>query len=113
MKTDLTQMDRLTMLMMTEKSEVIVKRTDREPAFDGTGYIILNERHDLVVNTKDGEYLWDAICHPGSYGYEEGLLEVAGDPVASPDALDSVEGWLTADEIFARWQKWEAEHGEV
>lgn len=33
MKADLTQLDRLTMLMMTEKSDVIVKRTDREPTF--------------------------------------------------------------------------------
>ena len=109
MKTDLTQMDRLTMLMMTEKSDVIVKRTDQEPTFDGRHYLIYNERHDLVINTKDGEYLWDAICHPGSYGYEKGLLEVMGDPVTNND----VEGWLTADEIFARWQKWEAEHGKV
>lgn len=109
MKTDLTQLDRLTMLMMTEKSDVIVKRTDQEPTFDGIGYVIHNERHDLVIKTKDGEYLWDAICHPGSYGYEDGLLEVMGDPVTNSD----VEGWLTADEIFARWQKWEAEHGKV
>lgn len=109
MKTDLTQLDRLTMLMMTEKSDVIVERTDQEPTFDGRHYVIYNERHDLVIKTKDGEYLWDAICHPGSYGYEDGLLEVMGDPVTNND----VEGWLTADEIFARWQKWEAEHGKV
>ena len=62
----------------------------------------------------DGEQIlvpgeWDAICNRYSYGGPEGLLEVMGDPVTN----DHVEGWLTADEIFARWQKWEADHGKV
>ena len=41
----------------------------------------------------------DAICHGGSYGHEEGLLEIMG-LAADPD--DDVEGWLTAEEVFKR-----------
>ena len=43
---------------------------------------------------------WDAICHSGSYGHEQGLLEVMGTIVRADD--DDVEGWLTAEEILQR-----------
>lgn len=47
----------------------------------------------------------DAICHSGSYGHEEGLLEIMG--LTRND--DSVEGWLTSEEVFDRisedWSK--------
>ena len=46
---------------------------------------------------KDGEYLWDAIYGYGTYGYEDGLLEIAGS-IAKYD----VEGFLTADDIINR-----------
>lgn len=50
-----------------------------------------------IIVYKDGEYLWDAICSYGTYGYEDGLLEVAGSI-----AKDDVEGFLTADDIINR-----------
>lgn len=40
----------------------------------------------------------DAICHSGSYGHEDGLLEIMG----LTRINDSVEGWLTAREAFDR-----------
>ena len=43
---------------------------------------------------------WDAICHSGSYGHEQGLLEVMGTIARADD--DDVEGWLTAEEILQR-----------
>lgn len=47
----------------------------------------------------------DAICHSGSYGHEEGLLKIMG--LTRND--DSVEGWLTSEEVFDRisedWSK--------
>lgn len=58
----------------------------RKPLYDGEQ--ILVEGH------------WDAICHRGSYGHEDGLLEIMGDIVQNED--DSVEGCLTADEILSR-----------
>lgn len=51
------------------------------------------------------ELICDAICHSGSYGHEEGLLEIMG--LTRND--DSVEGWLTSEEVFDRisedWNK--------
>lgn len=45
---------------------------------------------------------WDAICHSGSYGHEQGLLEIMGTIVRADDDDDDVEGWLTAEEILQR-----------
>ena len=57
--------------------------------------------HSVVVYDDKDNYLWDAICHRGSYGYEQGLLEIMG-TVVDVNAGDSVEGWLTAQEIIDR-----------
>lgn len=56
--------------------------------------------HQIVVYDDD-KPIWDAVCHTGSYGYEQGLLEVMGS-IVSKDVCDRVEGWLTADEIIKR-----------
>lgn len=53
-----------------------------------------------------GNYLiCDAVCHSGSYGYQDGLLEIMG----LTRNEDSVEGWLTSKEVFYRisedWSK--------
>ena len=45
----------------------------------------------------------DAVCHHGSYGGSDGLLEVMGDLNQNP--YDEVEGWLTADEVLHRFDK--------
>lgn len=55
------------------------------------------DRHQVIVYDMSGKELWDAVCHYGSYGYDEGLLEIMG-TIANGD----VEGWLTADEIILR-----------
>ena len=51
------------------------------------------------------ELICDAICHSGSYGHEIGLLEIMG----LTRNGDSVEGWLTSEEVFDRisedWNK--------
>ena len=42
---------------------------------------------------------WDAICHDGSYGHEQGLIEVMGlDDGNTPS--DDVIGYLTYEEVF-------------
>lgn len=60
------------------------------------------ERHQIIVYDDKGKQVWDAICHWGSYGYEQGLLEVMGDPVVRNSDGDSVCGWLTAQDIIDR-----------
>lgn len=54
------------------------------------------------INVPDKEnVVWDAVCHGYSYGGPEGLLEIMGD-IVSEDSGDTVEGWLTADDILKR-----------
>ena len=43
-----------------------------------------------------GDFDWDAICHSGSYGHENGLIEVMG----LPQCQDDVIGHLTAEEVL-------------
>lgn len=59
------------------------------------------EQNQILVVDSEGNYLWDAICHQGSYGYEDGLLEIMGE-IVDPSCEDDVEGWLTADDVIAR-----------
>ena len=59
------------------------------------GYIVDGGWHQIRC---DG---WNAVCHYGSYGYEEGLLEIMGN-IVSEDVSDRVEGWFTADDVIER-----------
>ena len=52
-------------------------------------------RDQIIVYDEDGYRLWDAICQMGSYGAEQGLLEVMGDVT-----YQDVEGFLTAENII-------------
>lgn len=61
------------------------------------GYIV-------IVYDEEGERSWDAICHDGSYGHELGLLEVMGQTVVR-DTYDTVEGYLTANDIIKRLEE--------
>lgn len=64
------------------------------PAFDGL---------QLVCPNPD---VWDfdVICHGGSYGHEQGLLEVMGAICNAYD--DDVEGYLDVEEVFERIKKY-------
>ena len=57
--------------------------------------------NQIIVIGKHGRN-WDAICHPGSYGYKQGLLEVMGSIVDVDKVGDTCEGYLTADDIIHR-----------
>jgi len=64
------------------------------------GIMLIMDRHQICV--PDQEHAeWDAVCQHGSYGFEEGLLEIYGNIVRA-DADDTVEGWLTADDVIDR-----------
>ena len=58
-------------------------------------------RHQIIVYDNQKEVAWDAICQKGSYGYEQGLLEIYGNIVTEEDD-DSVVGWLTAEDVISR-----------
>ncbi len=76
------------------------------------------DRHQIMVykdkndmNSHDQtHWIWDAICHYGSYGHNDGLLEISGSLVDETKTGDSVEGYLFASEIIERLEK-EAHNG--
>lgn len=75
---------------------------------NGIGYERIDEntdtwgKHQIVVLNSNSEYEWDAICHRGSYGFEQGLLEIYGKLVDYEKDGDSVVGWLTAEDVIKR-----------
>ena len=70
-------------------------------------YASYYERHQIEVYKKQ-KYKkepvkdWDAICQQGSYGYDEGLLEIYGSIVDKKKDGDVVVGWLTAEDVIER-----------
>jgi hypothetical protein len=55
----------------------------------------------------------DAVCHNISYGRESGLLEIMGLVDKEKTGGDEVEGWLTAEEVFMRWNEhWLKNHSK-
>ena len=99
-------MDKLTELNKLEKwlkdNKYDVERWDEEEEeLPFTDFVVA--RHQVFVKNKEGGKLFDAICHPGSYGYEQGLIEIMnGSLKLTKDGDDDVEGWLTADEVVKR-----------
>lgn len=81
-----------------------IYHTKKENAIDG-GW-------QIVVKDDSGNYLWDAICGYGSYGFDRGLIEIMG-YIVSEDVCDSVEVWLTADEVIERIEKYYTSNGLV
>ena len=75
---------------------------------EGIGYSRTDEntdlwgRHQIIVFGQDSNVAWDAICHRGSYGFEQGLLEIYGNIVDQEKDGDSVVGWLTAEDVIKR-----------
>lgn len=57
----------------------------------------------LIFNDNNDEYLGDAICHSGSYGYPN-YIEIMGEGLLTADEeeIDSVKGYLTAKEVAER-----------
>lgn len=60
--------------------------------------------YQIIVFDKNNQKLCDAIYHFGSYGYEQGLLEIMGGLTAKERENDSVLGHLTANEVFKRFK---------
>ena len=73
----------------TEMMELAIGLRDRGIGFKTTSFF---DGIQIVVGNGD----WDAICHSGSYGHENGLIEVMGLPQCKGDVI----GWLTAEEVL-------------
>lgn len=71
--------------------------------------------HGLLIcyPCQGADCISDAICHEGSYGRHDGLLEMMGLLTEEESECDSVVGWLTAEQVFERWHKhWLETHAE-
>ena len=52
----------------------------------------------VILYDSRNERVADAVCHPYSYGANEGLLEIMG-----LGTEDDVIGWLTAEDVLRIW----------
>jgi hypothetical protein len=94
MSRDLTQLNKLEEYL--KRNGIRYRRIDvLDPCFD---------RHQIVVggDLEPGACDWDAICHRGSYGCEDGLLEIMGSIVDEKRVGDCVEGYLMAADVIKR-----------
>lgn len=58
--------------------------------------------YQVIVFYKDGERMISAVEGMGTYGAEDDLIEIMGLLTPEEEALDSVVGFLTAQEVFDR-----------
>ena len=100
---NLTELNKLEQWLVA--NNIHYERIDKEdiPIDEAHPYCLAQfEHHQICVPEYDCERReWDAICNRGSYGAEEGLLEIMG-TIVRDDAGDSVEGWLTAEDVIER-----------
>lgn len=102
---DLSNLNKLEQYLV--EHNIPYERIDKEdkPFDDEHKYFLVGlEQHQICVPHKGEGCEWDAICHYGSYGAERGLLEIMGN-IVDPLAGDSVEGWLTADDVISRIER--------
>lgn len=66
--------------------------------FEGSPY------NCIIFKSSDNKYFGDAICFLGSYGFEDGLLEIMGKNLFKDYELDSddVVGYLTPCDVINR-----------
>ena len=88
-----------------QKLDILLKHAKVPHTYDPKYLCGYNEQ--IVVYYSEGHRMWDAICFhgtfslSGSYGAEQGLIEVMG---AQLLGHDDVEGWLTARQVTKMWR---------
>lgn len=88
-----------------QKLDILLKHAKVPHTYDLKYLCGYNEQ--IVVYNSEGQRMWDAICFhgtfslSGSYGAEQGLIEVMGSQLLSHD---DVEGWLTARQVMKMWR---------
>lgn len=104
MSRDLTEMNKLEDYLKANGFDY--QREDQNNTFPPEEWRVIREimgedaepmdKHQIIV-FEDGVRSWDVICHLGSYGGDEGLLEGMGD-LFGPD----VDGYLTAEDVIKK-----------
>lgn len=107
MKRDLTQLNKVEAYLIANGIPYERHDNDDVPYGPSSPYTLIEfESHQICVpSSSPSNREWDVICNRGSYGAEEGLLEIFGKIV--PDTVgDSVEGFLTAEDVIKRIEVW-------
>lgn len=94
--TELNKLEEWLNNFVKDHTEYTYERHDRESS-------IVPNWHQIVVYNKYHK-VFDAVCHFGSYGYSQGLLEIMGDIVTETE--DKVVGWLTSQDVIDRFVCW-------
>ena len=93
----MTQIYEVRITELQELAEGLIKKGKYfyyRPIFGGGQIVVFD------ADIKPKSWSWDAVCHTGSYGRYDGTLEIMGNIVHND--MDTVEGWLTAEEILKR-----------
>ena len=103
----------LKLKQMLEEANIPFEFTDDKNNYkeiEATNNLALIKAAEKLANSyqiiiyKNGKRLCDVIYGYGSYGYEEGLLEIMGGLTEEERGYDEVLGCLTADEVFKRFK---------
>ena len=86
-----------------EKYRYEITKLAQELAFRGIPFVLRELYDGYQILVEYGKLDFDAICHRGSYGHDDGLLEIMG-TIVDVD-YDEVEGYLSAKEIIERVDK--------
>ena len=98
---DLKELDKLEKYLIEHRIEY--NRYDTSNKWEvTTGLVIEMDRHQICVPEEGDRCRWDAICQRGSYGYDEGLLEIYGEIVDEEKDGDTAVGYLTAEDVIKR-----------
>ena len=98
---DLKELEKLVKYLIEHRIEY--NRYDSDGKWDaGHGLVIEMDRHQICVPEEGKRCRWDAICQKGSYGCEQGLLEIYGEIVDEEKDGDTVVGYLTAEDVIKR-----------
>ena len=96
MKRSLTELNKLEQYL--KEHSIPYERIDED---EGSKYVPELDRHQICVPSSEPGWAWDVICHYGSYGCKEGLLEGMGTIFGGGEP----EGHLTADDVIERIDK--------
>jgi hypothetical protein len=116
MSREVTEMMKLAALLV-ENGIQFETRMNRMPASMFSTELV--DYPQLIIKDGYSDWICDAVCFPGTYGFEQGLLEIMAhgryeNIVLGEGHLDEVDGWLTAEKAFEYFKKgWEARRGKT
>lgn len=94
----MTELEKLHDMLTQEKIEHVYITS-------GTGFYKRNLIKMFEFEKGRQTEILSAICHYGSYGFEQGKIEIMGLLTKSEQKHDSVVGHLTAKNVFKRIKK--------